>query len=167
MPQICCLKSEPNQLSNPSDPQITEPACGVLMSSSSVWNEGLIHMALRQQRRTSDLCVSQGAGAVICVWDNWRRRPQPTSRSPNLQSCTSSSCHRHLHPRPPPVPVPQPPTPLPPQSPLHCYLYNLSRRPLAPLSTQWRRCSFRSSVSTVTSYCFSRSVSAEEFLGQQ
>lgn len=57
----------------------------------------------------------QGAGAVISVWDNWKRRPQPTSPSLNLPSCTSTSPHHRLPPEPPP---------------LFSVLYNLSRRPL-------------------------------------
>lgn len=63
----------------------------------------------------------QGAGAVICVWDNWRRRPQPTSPSLNLPSCTSTSPHHRLPPEPPP---------------LYSVLYNLSRRPFTWLSAQ-------------------------------
>lgn len=63
----------------------------------------------------------QGAGAVICVWDNWRRRPQPTSPSLNLPSCTSTSPHHRLPPEPPP---------------LFSVLYNLSRRPFTWLSAQ-------------------------------
>lgn len=68
--------------------------------------------------------VFQGAGAVICVWDNWRRRPRPTSPSPNLWSSSF-------------LPLPKPPLHPPPLSfsPLPLLLWSPTCWfPLAPLS---------------------------------
>lgn len=59
------------------------------------------------------LCVFQGAGAAICVWDNWKRRPQLTSPSPNLWICVPNFLCPSSAPRPLPLPClsQQPPWP--------------------------------------------------------
>lgn len=83
------------------------------------------------------VCISQGAGAVICVWDNWRKRPQPTSPSLNLRSCASSFQPFILSQTTSLSPVSVPQLPLLFLRSTLCYiLYNLAPWPLTWLSTQ-------------------------------